>query len=348
MERWYLDNLVCPRDHNRLEHVSDKLICLEGHAYPVVDGVPVMLLGDQPQTIAAAEKSLELATGRADQRQIDQSQMPELYLESLSIKEIEKKGIIQLARNGASKIDPVVAHMIGATNGNLYKHLIGRLDSYPIPHLRLPQGGGQTFLDVGCNWGRWSIAAAQSGYRAVGIDPQLGAVMAARRVSRELGLSNKYVVADARYLPFAERSFDHVFSYSVLQHLSKENVDAAVSEIARVLKPEGTSLVQMPTPFGIRTLYNQARRRFRPAHGFEVRFWTIPSLKKLFSRIGKTKITVECYFGTGIQKSDMHLMPAKLKVVVAASEMLRKASRFARPLIYVADSVYVHSTKREE
>ncbi len=343
MDRWYLDNLVCPRDHNRLEAVSDKLACAEGHAYPVVDGVPVMLLDDQSQTIAAAEKTLEQAAGLSDQ-----NQMPELYLESLSISEIQKKGIAQLARNGDCKIDPVVAYMIGATNGNLYSHMIGKLESYPIPELRLPPGDGQLFLDVGCNWGRWSVAAAQKGYNVVGIDPQLGAVMAARRVSRDLGLSNKYVVADARYLPFAASSFDKVFSYSVLQHLSKENVETAVSEIARALKPEGLSLVQMPTPFGVRTLYNQARRRFREAYGFEVRFWTIPSLRRLFSRIGKTRISVDCYFGTGIQTSDQHLMPAKLKMVIAASEALRKASRFARPLIYVADSVYVHSTKTKE
>lgn len=343
MDRWYLDNLVCPRDRNQLEAVSDKLACPEDHFYPVVDGVPVMLLDDQSQTISAAEKTLQQAAGLSDQ-----NQMPELYLESLSISEIQRKGIIDLARNGPGKIDPVVAFMIGATNGNLYNHLIGKLDSYPIPHLRLPPGNGQTFLDVGCNWGRWSIAAAQKGYGVVGIDPQLGAVMAARRVSRQLGLANRYVVADARYLPFAARSFDKVFSYSVLQHLSKEDVETAVSEVARVLKPEGVSLVQMPTPFGARTLYNQARRRFRAPYGFEVRFWTIPSLRRLFSRIGKTRITVDCYFGTGIQESDRHMMPARLKVVIVASEALRKASRFARPLIYVADSVYVHSTKTKE
>ena len=342
MDRWYLENLVCPRDHNRLELLSDSLTCSAAHSYPVVDGVPVMLLGDEVQTIGAAEKSIKLAAGAQDEH------LPGFYLDSLSITEIQKRGIIALARGGTSKVDPVVAYMIGATNGNLYNHLIGNLDAYPIPRLRLARGGGQTLLDLGCNWGRWSIASAQIGYSVVGLDPQLGAIMAARRVSRQLGLSIRYIVADARYLPFAENSFDKVFSYSVLQHLSKENVATVVTEIARVLKPEGASLVQMPTPFGIRTLYSQARRRFRPAYGFEVRFWTIPSLKKLFSKIGKTEISVDCYFGTGLQKSDSHLMPAKLKVALSISETLRKVSRFARPLVYVADSVYVHSTKRKE
>ena len=342
MDRWYFENLVCPRDHNRLEFLSDHLTCPEGHAYPIADGVPVMLISDEVQTIAAAEKSLELAASLSDER------LPGFYLESLSTGETTKRAIIALAHSGESKVDPVVACMIGATNGNLYNHLIGNLESYPIPRLRLARGDGQSLLDLGCNWGRWSIAAAQNGYSVVGIDPQLGAIMAARRVSQELGLPIRYIVADARHLPFDEDSFDKVFSYSVLQHLSKENVTTAVTEIARVLKPEGTSLVQMPTPFGIRTLYSQARRRFRPAYGFEVRFWTIPSLKRLFSRIGETEISVDCYFGTGLQKSDSRLMPAKYRVALSISEILRKMSRFARPLVYVADSVYVHSTKRKE
>ena len=40
--------------------------------------------------------------------------------------------------------------------------------------------GGTRLLDIGCSWGRWSLAAAARGYDAVGIDPSLGAIMAAR------------------------------------------------------------------------------------------------------------------------------------------------------------------------
>ena len=57
----------------------------------------------------------------------------------------------------------------------------------------------------------------------MGIDPSLDAVLAARRVSRQLGVEASFVVGDARFLPFANDSFDTVFCYSVLQHFSKEN-----------------------------------------------------------------------------------------------------------------------------
>ena len=66
--------------------------------------------------------------------------------------------------------------------------------------------------------GRWSIAAARKGFSVVGIDPSLGAVMAARRIAKELNLDIKYLVADGRFLPFRERQFKVAYSYSVLQH----------------------------------------------------------------------------------------------------------------------------------
>jgi cyclopropane fatty-acyl-phospholipid synthase-like methyltransferase len=42
-------------------------------------------------------------------------------------------------------------------------------------------GAGKLLLDIGCSWGRWSISAARNGWCVVGIDPSLGAIMAARR-----------------------------------------------------------------------------------------------------------------------------------------------------------------------
>lgn len=272
--------------------------------------------------------------------------LPGYYLESLSLSDDEKLGIIRAVRDGCP-VDPVVSFIIGATNGNLYNHLIGKLDEYPIPTLRLPAVKSSSLLDIGCNWGRWSIAAAHKGYRVTGIDPQIGAVMAAKRVAKQLFISNRYIVGDARCLPFSNASFDVVFSYSVLQHLSKPDARTVISEIARVLKPGGTALIQMPTPYGLRTFYNQCRRRFREPTGFEVRFWTLPELRRAFSAIGKTSISVDCYFGTGLQPADLHLMPATLKAAIHISELLRKTSRVFPLLKYVADSVYVKAIKHQ-
>jgi SAM-dependent methyltransferase len=173
--------------------------------------------------------------------------------------------------------------------------------------------------------------------------------MAARRVARELGLANNYVVADARYLPFPPNWADVVFAYSVLQHFSKENVAIALGEAARVLKPNGTSIIQMPTTLGVRCLFHQAKRGFRKPRGFEVRYWGIHELKKAFGKIiGRSSISVDCYFGIGIQKSDFGLMPLSLKIVTVCSEGLRALSKIFPFLVYAADSVYVESRARKE
>ena len=346
MDPWYLENLVCPLDRSPLSYRDGSLISQAGRNYPVVDGVPVMLVAEAEQTIGVATSSLARARGEyvdADARVCD------LYLESLGISEAEKDGLVQLARSGHGDIDPVVAYMIGATSGITYQHLIGILREYPIPHLRLPDSDGGLLLDLGCNWGRWSIAASRKGYRVAGIDPSLGAIMAARRVARQLDLPIMYVVADARYLPFKNSSFDVVFSYSVLQHLSKANAVSVLSQVRRVLRPDGISLIQMPNWLGVRSLYHQTRRRFREAKNFEVRYWSVRELKRVFeAEIGPSVISVDCYFGLGLQKSDTHLMSPLVRHAIALSERLRSLSERFSGIRCLADSVYVASASRHE
>lgn len=341
IDPWLLDNLVCPRDHRPLHADGKALACAHGHRYPVVDGVPVMLLEDAPHTIDVAPRSL--ATAAATDR--DGSS---LFLETLSLSDEERQGIAELARKG-SAIDPVVAYLVAATNGLMYKHLIGSIDRYPIPPLPLPPGAGRRLIDVGCSWGRWTLAAGERGYDAVGIDPSLGAVMAARRVAGQLGRPVRYVVGDARHLPFGAGTFEAAYSYSVLQHFSRADAAHAVSEMGRVLKPGGIAKVQMPTKAGIRCLYHQARRGFRDGDGFEVRYWSLPQLRRLFGqRVGAVQLDVDCYFGIGLQPSDAHLMPPRLAAVLRLSEFLKAASRRVRPLVWVADSVFISASRAPE
>jgi len=302
-----------------------------------------MLTDKIDQTMPLVSASLKRARG--DKRVVDH-RAPQLFLESLGISEAEKEGVARLANQNDFTIDPVVSYIVGATSGRTYKHLIGKLNSYPIPDLNLPTSKGELFLDLGCNWGRWSIAAARKGYSVVGLDPSLGAIMAARRVAKHFDLSIKYVVGDARYLPFKKSSFDTVYSYSVFQHLSKSNVKIVLSDVSRILKPGSISLIQMPNYLGIRNLQNQIRRGFREARSFEVRYWSIPELDNAFSeKIGKSKIFVDCYFGLGLQKSDAAYMPLTLKLLIKFSEFLKKISHTVGALKYIADSVFIKSTK---
>jgi SAM-dependent methyltransferase len=166
-------------------------------------------------------------------------------------------------------------------------------------------------------------------------------------VARQLGIQALYLVADGRYLPFADATFQQVFSYSVLQHLSKRDVGTVLPEIRRALQPAGRCLIQMPNVFGVRCLYHQARRGFRETRDFEVRYWTVPELKRVFgSAIGPSQVAVDGFFSLNPQISDVRLLPRKYRPIVYASEGLRRLSAAVPPLAYVADSLYVTSVRR--
>jgi SAM-dependent methyltransferase len=249
----------------------------------------------------------------------------------------------------ASGIDPQVQSLVAHTCGYLYAPLVNQLTEYPIPQLRLPSSSGQVLLDIGCGWGRWSIAAARKGYRPIGLDPSLRHALAAQRVSRQLAAACHFVVADARYLPFAARSLDVVFSYSVLQHFSKVDARTAFQSIGQVLKAGGTSFIQMPNAFGMRSLYHQARRGFGPGVSFEVRYWTPRELAAAFSdAIGPASLSVDGFFGLGIQKSDIAMLRPQHRLVVHSSEALRWLADRIPALSTLADSLYVTARRPED
>ena len=244
--------------------------------------------------------------------------------------------------------EALLQDVIAATCGNLYRHLIGNVRRYPIPDLRLPDGEGRRFLEVGCNWGRWCVSAARRGYEVVGVDPSLVAVRAARRVAERLGVDATYVVADARHLPFADAEFDVVFSYSVFQHFTRADALASFDEVGRALRPGGLAKIQMANVWGARSLWNQLReRRFRePRTLFDVRYWGPRELRaELARRVGPTEIAADGFFTLNPQMTDLELFPRRYRAVVRTSEALRRASDVLPPLRYAADSLYALSRR---
>jgi SAM-dependent methyltransferase/uncharacterized protein YbaR (Trm112 family) len=315
-----IERLACPRDRSALRADGETLICAEGHGYPFVDGIPVLLVDDELEPT-----------------------QPGYWARPEQIEAVRRAEPPPVEGDG---VDPYVAELIIGTHGNLYRKLARGMSRYPIPHFPLPSGAGKRLLDIGCNWGRWSIAATRAGYDVIGIDPSFEAIVAARRIARQVGASSQYVVADARRLPFADASFDVVFSYGVLQHFSKGDVAGAVREIARVVEPDGYSWVQMPNAYGARNIYQLARRRFREGSAFEVRYWTPDELRRVFGEIGPTQLTTDGFLTLNPQTADLDLLPVHLRTLVRGSELLRRASEKVPVLTTVADSVNVRSVPR--
>jgi SAM-dependent methyltransferase len=244
-----------------------------------------------------------------------------------------------------------VQSMIRRTCGYLYEDLRDGLSRFPIPELRLPDadGDGSFLLDVGCNWGRWSVAAGRKGYRPIGIDPNLNALIAARGVAGQLGAEVGFVCGDARFLPFSENAFDAVFSYSVLQHFDKDHARAAMREMARVARPDATVLVQMPNKFGIRQMFNRTRQIVRRKSGpFRVRYWAPRELRdSVESLIGPCRLFVDGFFSLNAQATDRDILPRRYAALVSVSEALRHASDRIPLLVDAADSLYVEAGNRK-
>ena len=323
-------------DGSPLRVEDDHLISAGGAVYPVVNGVPVLLPPDASNDTLACIQAGRDAAARGDH--------DPLFIEALGCSAEERKGILQLAALPDRKVDPVVNYLVAATCGNLYKHMIGKLVDYPIPAFRVRNGKGKVLLDIGCNWGRWCVAAGREGFQPLGIDPQLGALMAAKRVTQQLGINAWFVCADARQLPLRSDTVDFGFSYSVLQHLSHNDVARVLTGLAKAMKPGAESLIQMPTAVGLKGLLHRALKGFKAPQGFDVRYWSLGQLQEVFgSLIGATDFSVDCFFGIGLQAADARLMPLPFKTAIMVSEALRSLSHVLPPVTWLADSVYVHS-----
>ena len=118
------------------------------------------------------------------------------------------------------------------------------LDTYLKPPQRLrirwlkTRAVGQ-ILDVGCSWGY--VLARMGGHAGVDINPHL------LDMARLLAPQRTFECADARSLPFADKSYDTVVLAEILEHLPWiEGVRWAVGEAMRVARQK--VLVTVPFP----------------------------------------------------------------------------------------------------
>lgn len=100
-----------------------------------------------------------------------------------------------------------------------------------LPLARQWLDGAASILDVGCGEGQ--ISRLVDAGRVVGVDPTWAQLV----VARERGGGPSYARGTANALPIADRSFDAVVACLVFEHIV--DVDGAIAEVARVLKPGG-------------------------------------------------------------------------------------------------------------
>ena len=102
-----------------------------------------------------------------------------------------------------------------------------------IPLAVAEQGGAGRVLDLGCGDGQIARALASSGVSVVGVDPTTNQIdVAAERAGGPV-----FAQAGAAVLPFSDGALDGVIACLVFEHI--DDVDAAIGEVARVLRPGG-------------------------------------------------------------------------------------------------------------
>ena len=121
-----------------------------------------------------------------------------------------------------------------------------------VRYERLGLQPGDRLLDLGCGFGRHAFEAARRGARVVAVDyadtelkevrNTFGAMADAGEVDPASCLGA--VQGDATRLPFADETFDRIIASEVLEHIPAD--EAAIGELARVLRPGGTIAVTVP------------------------------------------------------------------------------------------------------
>lgn len=98
---------------------------------------------------------------------------------------------------------------------------------------------GQQILDLGCGngWATRLLAKSAAGSSAIGVDVA-PAMVARAEEATSLTIRARYEVGRFESLPFRDAMFDKAFSMEAIYYAVE--LDAALAEVHRVLKPGGT------------------------------------------------------------------------------------------------------------
>lgn len=118
-----------------------------------------------------------------------------------------------------------------------------RLEPYIPNFAQFADSEGLRVLEVGVGMGADYEQWLRAGAIATGVDLSDASLRRARQRCGHTGLQHDLRQADAENLPFADNSFDVVYSYGVMHH--SPDTQKCLDEAWRVLKPGGTARIML-------------------------------------------------------------------------------------------------------
>jgi ubiquinone/menaquinone biosynthesis C-methylase UbiE len=98
-------------------------------------------------------------------------------------------------------------------------------------------------LEIGTGVGTDALQFQRAGADHVGIDLTFAGPKLGKEQFQLSGFQGKFTAGNAEVLPFADESFDHIYSFGVIHH--SPSTESIVREMRRVLKPGGTFTVMI-------------------------------------------------------------------------------------------------------
>jgi 2-polyprenyl-3-methyl-5-hydroxy-6-metoxy-1,4-benzoquinol methylase len=173
------------------------------------------------------------------------------------------------------------------------------------------QGSRGRLLEVGSGIGVDTVQLARCGFDVTAIDLTENAIAVARQFAEHRGVKIDFRLGNAERLDFPDESFDAVYSFGVLHHTP--DIEQAVSEVRRVLRPGGTAYVMLYHRDSLVNLAHKALRlpyespRDRTDHCPVVYTFSRRGAKRLFSEFSEVSVRAEYPFTFGFGSLGMRL-----------------------------------------